>query len=220
LSNTALGMSSLSNNTGGSYNVALGQEALNGNTSGSWNVAVGYQAGNQITNGSNNIEIGNIGTDSDSGVIRIGTQGTHDATYIAGILGAPPVSNPAAVVIGSDGRLGIVSSSQRFKEDIHDMGEVSDRLMDLRPVTFRYKQADQEGNKPLQYGLIAEEVAKVYPDLVVYNKDGQIQSVQYHQLPALLLNELEKQHHRIQELEDRLEKIENFLEERGFPVAR
>ena len=221
INNVAVGSFALKLNVAGGANTAVGAQALLNIGNGNSNIAMGYAAGSDLGYGnSNNIDIGNTGTVTDSGTIRIGTQGTQTATYVAGILGAQPVSNPAAVVIGSDGRLGVVSSSRRFKEDIHEMGELSDRLMDLRPVTFRYKQADDNGNKPLQYGLIAEEVARVYPDLVVYNNDGQIQSVQYHQLPPLLLNELQKQHHRVEELEERIEKLEKLLEAYGSGAAR
>jgi hypothetical protein len=96
------------------------------------------------------------------------------------------------VVIDQNGNLGTVASSRRYKEDIHGMGEASDGLLRLRPVTFRYIKPNEDGSKPIQYGLIAEEVAKVYPDLVVRNKDGQIETVQYYKLDAMLLNEVQK----------------------------
>ena len=96
-------------------------------------------------------------------------------------------------MIDSAGQLGTVSSSARFKEDIHDMGDASDKLMDLRPVTYRYKQAYKDGSKPIDYGLIAEEVAQVYPDLVVKGADGKVETVQYQKLTPMLLNELQKQ---------------------------
>ena len=96
--------------------------------------------------------------------------------------------------MSASGQLGVAASSRRFKEDIHDMGPASQRLLALRPVTFRYKQPTADGTKPVQYGLIAEEVAEVYPDLVVYDKDGQVQTVQYHKLVPMLLNELQREH--------------------------
>jgi len=101
-----------------------------------------------------------------------------------------------------------MSSSQRFKEDIQDMGDASSDLLYLRPVTFRYKQAYKDGSKPVDYGLIAEEVAAVYPDLVVKDKDGQIQTVQYQKLTPMLLNEVQKQAAQIRALEDRLSALE------------
>ena len=120
--------------------------------------------------------------------IRIGTQGTQTQTYIAGISGAAVTG--VDVVVASNGRLGVgPPSSARFKRDIHDMGEASKALMKLRPVTFRYKQ-DPQGIR--QYGLVAEEVAKVYPELVVYGPDGKVLTVRYSMLSAMLLNELQK----------------------------
>jgi predicted ribosome quality control (RQC) complex YloA/Tae2 family protein len=110
-----------------------------------------------------------------------------------------------AVVVDSNGQLGTVSSSQRFKEDIEDMGDTSDGLMDLRPVTFRYKQPYQDGSKPIDYGLIAEEVAKIYPNLAVKGADGKIETVQYQKLTPMLLNELQKQNKKIEEQEDMIE---------------
>jgi len=160
--------------------------------SGSSNIMVGNSAGNLFeTNESNNIVVGNAGSTGDSGVIRIGTGGTHTATYIAGI-SSVNIGSGSAVLINGSGQLGTAQSSRRYKEDIHDMGEASDGLMCLRPVTFRYKKPYDDGSKPIQYGLIAEEVAEVYPDLVAFNKDGQPETVQYYKLDAMLLNEVQK----------------------------
>jgi hypothetical protein len=103
-------------------------------------------------------------------------------------------SKGVAVYINANGQLGTLTSSRRFKKDIHDMGSVSDRLMQLRPVTFRYKQAADDGTHPIEYGLIAEEVAKVYPDLVQYDKAGKPFTIYYHLLTPMLLNELQKAH--------------------------
>lgn len=195
---TAVGFQAL--NIGyGSQNTAFGNNTLASVTSGGGNVALGYLAGYNITTGSNNIEISNYGSNSDANTILIGTQGTQTSAYIAGIYGSN--ISGSSVVVNSSGRLGVALSSIRFKEDVHDMAEGSDALMQLRPVEFRYKQPDTDGTKPLQFGLIAEEVAKVYPELVVRGKDGQIDSVQYQQLPAMLLNEAQKQHRTIQELQ-------------------
>jgi len=116
------------------------------------------------------------------------------------------------VSITSSGQLSSPSSSRRYKEDILDMSEASRGLMDLRPVTFRYKKAAEDGSKPLQYGLIAEEVAEVYPDLVVYNKDGQPDAVQYQMLPAMLLNEVQRQQAEIGAQKDRLRKLAQQLD--------
>ena len=205
--NTAVGSQALQSNTTGSNNTAVGYNALFSNTKGGDNVALGQSAGVNVTTGNNNIEIGHLGSATDNGVIRIGTSGTQTETYIAGIHGVT-VAGGASVLIDGTGHLGTLNSSARYKEDIHDMGKSSDAVMQLRPVTFRYKTAAQDGTKPLQYGLIAEEVEKVYPELIVYGQDGQVQSIQYQQLPALLLNEIQKQHRIITELTERVAALE------------
>lgn len=113
------------------------------------------------------------------------------------------------VVIDSNGQLGTVSSSRRFKEDIRDMNDASSGLLRLRPVTYRYAQPYADGGKPLDYGLIAEEVAEVYPDLAARGADGQIETVQYQKLTPMLLNELQKQARTILRLESRLAALES-----------
>jgi hypothetical protein len=217
INNTAVGVSTLYSNVGGSNNVAVGQNALYNMTAGASNIALGYQAGAQLTSGDSNIYIGNQGQASDAGAIRIGTSGTQTSTYMAGILNAN-VSG-SNVLINSNGQLGIATSSERFKEDIKDMGTASDALMLLRPVTFRYKQPFEHGMKPLQYGLVSEEVAKIYPGLVVYDQDGQAESLQYHELPALLLNELQKQHQTIAEQESKIKQQQEQMRELQERVA-
>jgi hypothetical protein len=216
-SNTAVGAATLVSNTTGSSNTAVGFFALGNVTTGGANIGVGYTAGNSVTNGTANIEIGNSGTNADSNVIRIGTSGTQTTTYIAGIAGASVTGGSAVLVDPVTGQLGILLSSERFKEDVQDMDSASDALMRLRPVTFRYKGAGSEA-KNLQYGLIAEEVAAIYPQLAVYGRDGQVESVQYHQLPALLLNEMQKQHETIQRLEERIAELETLLGNKVQPT--
>lgn len=191
--NAAVGYVALFSNTTGSNNTATGYNALASNTTGGNNIAVGALAGYYSNIGSNNIEIGNRGARTDDALIRVGTQGTQKATYVAGISGVN-VSGGAAVVVNSQGQLGVVSSSRRYKEDIHSMGSTSERLLKLHPVTFRYKQPDENGQKPEQYGLIAEEVATVMPELVIYNDKGQPETVAYQTLTPLLLNELQREH--------------------------
>jgi hypothetical protein len=186
--NTATGVNALYHNTTGIYNSASGFGALRNNTGGSSNIAVGYQAGISLTTGGNNIEIGSAGLAGESNVIRLGTQGVQTKTVIAGISTA--MVSGAAVVVSAGGQLGVVLSSARYKRDIHDMNAASSKLLNLRPVTFRYKQ-DPEGER--QYGLIAEEVARVYPELVTYGADGQMVTVRYHELVPMLLNEIKKQ---------------------------
>src|SRR5262249_33154613 len=160
--------------------------ALAHNTTGNYNIAVGASAGSNITTGSSNIEIGNAGAAGDTSTIRIGTSQT--ATYIAGISGRAVTG--ADVVVDGMGKLGVVASSARYKRDIRDMGTTSNALMKLRPVTFRYK-SDERG--ATQYGLIAEEVQRVYPELVMFDADGKVETVRYSMLISMLLNELQKQ---------------------------
>src|SRR5579871_412203 len=191
--NIANGSYSLYSNETGNYNTACGLFALYLNQSGNANIGIGYRAGQNILGGSNNIAIGNTGFAADNGIIRIGTPGTQRAIYLAGINGVS--SGGVAVYINPNGQLGTLTSSERFKYDIHSMGIASDKLMDLRPVTFRYKQ-EEDGTHPIQYGLIAEEVAKVYPNLVQYDKDGKPFTVYYHLLTPMMLNELQKAHQR------------------------
>ena len=198
--NTANGSVAIYNNTTGYYNTANGAEALNSNQTGSLNIAIGWAAGLNMLNGNNNIYIGNQGVAADNGVIYIGTQGTQTATFIAGISGVTTGGTAVPVLVDGYGQLGTTSSSRRFKYDINDMDQASNGLLRLRPVTFRYKQAQSDGSHPLQYGLIAEEVATVYPDLVQFDKTGEPQTVLYHLLPAMLLNEMQKQHGQIEAL--------------------
>jgi hypothetical protein len=190
--NTAVGAWTLSA-TNGFYNTAVGFQALQFNT-GNNNIAIGYNAGYSVWGAySDNITIGNAGGATDSGVIRIGTGGYQTTFFAAGVRGATTgLNNAVAVVIDSNGQLGTISSSRRYKEDIHDMGDASRGLMQLRPVIFRYTKPFDDGSKPIQYGLIAEEVAEVYPDLVVRAADGQIETVKYQVLDAMLLNELQR----------------------------
>jgi hypothetical protein len=132
--------------------------------------------------------------------------------FAAGIRGVTTGNNDAIpVVIDSNGQLGTVSSSRRFKEDIHDMDTVSSGLMRLRPVTFRYQKPFADGSKPIQYGLIAEEVADVYPDLVAHSADGQIETVKYQVLDSMLLNELQKEHKQVQEQAETIRVLEARL---------
>lgn len=202
----AIGSSAMQNATG-SYNIAVGSSALLA-ASGDHNIGIGNEAGNNAVTGCCNIMIGNEGVSSDDHTIRIGDVQT--STYVAGISGVG-VSGGAPVVVNSNGQLGIESSSRRYKDNIEDMGDASKGLLRLRPVTFHYKQPDSDGSKPLEYGLIAEEVAGVYPELVVRGADGQIESIQYQKLPAMLLNELQKEHHHIQQQDETIKRMEARL---------
>ena len=224
--NTAVGWSALTNNYDGSYNVAVGHEAIYSGSGGA-NVAVGFQAmrnstsaantvigyraardatggahvavgdraGLQWTTGNYNIAIGNQGASGDSYTTRIGASQTR--AFIAGVRGVTTgIADAVPVLVDSAGQLGTISSSRRFKEDIRDMGDATERLLDLRAVLFRYK--GREG--PDEYGLIAEEVAEIFPELVVYDDEGLPETVKYHLLAPMLLNELQRTTDRLEDV--------------------
>jgi hypothetical protein len=151
--------------------------------------------------------LGNEGVASENQTIRIGSGSVHTRMFVAGVLNSDVTGS--AVLISGTGQLGIATSSARFKENIADMAGASDSLMKLRPVTFRYKGHPDD---PLQYGLIAEEVDKVLPELVMKDADGQAQTVLYHEMPAMLLNELQKQQRRIEAQDDEIATLRKRLE--------
>jgi hypothetical protein len=177
-------------NKTGNFNTASGTDALYANTTGSSNIAEGYKAGYNLTTGSNNIDIGNLGLAAEGNTIRIGTAQT--VTYIAGISGTPVTGS--AVIVSSTGQLGVTVSSERYKTAIVTMGSDTAKLGQLRPVSFKLK-SDATGTR--QYGLIAEEVAKVYPELVIRNVSGRIDGVRYDELAPMLLNEAQQQQQKI-----------------------
>ena len=196
--NAAIGYNALDANTTGNFNTAIGVGALGGNTIGSNNTAIGISAGNHITR-DNNICIGNGGFASDSNTIRIGTQGTQTATFIAGIRDTPLAHGDAvAVGITADGQLGVRASSVRFKELVRPMDKASEAIFSLQPVTFRYKK--DPAALP-QFGLVAEQVAKVNPDLVARDVEGKPFTVRYDEINAMLLNEFLKEHRKVEQLE-------------------
>ncbi|MEO5719836.1 MAG: tail fiber domain-containing protein [Chthoniobacterales bacterium] len=196
--NTANGWQTLFNNTG-SNNTANGAFALYANTTGNNNTALGNSAGALLTTGNFNIDIANEGVAGESSTIRIGAAGDQTATFIAGISGAT-VAGGVTVVIDANGQLGTIVSSQHFKEAIKPMDEASEAILALKPVTFRYKhELDRKGIP--QFGLVAEEVEKVNPDLVARDAQGKVYTVRYEAVNAMLLNEFLKQHRNVQELE-------------------
>ena len=155
---------------------------------------------------SHNIVVGSFGTATDNNTIRIGIPGAgtqqQNRCFIAGIRGITTgVADAVAVLIDSAHQLGTVLSSRRFKDNIQDMSDASSDVMKLRPVTFHYKE---DGDKKLQYGLIAEEVEEVMPRLVAYDEHGEVYTVRYNELPAILLNEIQKMSKRIEELESKI----------------
>ena len=167
---------------------------------------MGEHAGSNLTIGSNNIDIGNFGKVGESNKIRIGTTGTHNGAFIAGIRGVT-VASGVGVIVGTDGKLGTVVSSARFKEAIKPMDKASETILALQPVTFRYKhELDPEGIP--QFGLVAEQVEKVNPDLVARDEQGKPYTVRYEAVNAMLLNEFLKEHRRGQEQDRKIEELE------------
>src|SRR6266536_311829 len=184
--NTATGLRALFSDTSGGFNTANGTNALFSNTTGSFNTALGNFAGGNLTTGDNNIDIGNLGVAAESDTIRIGDAQT--STFIAGISGQAAIGGDAVLVTAS-GKLGTVNvSSERFKDQIKPMDKASEAILALKPVTFRYKREIDPGRIP-QFGLVAEEVDKVSPDLVKRDAKGEVYTVRYEAVNAMLLNE-------------------------------
>ncbi len=208
--NAANGSFALFSNTTGSSNTADGFDALFNNTTGSNNIALGLSAGGNLTTGSNNIDIGALGVAGEANAIRIGKQGTQTATFIAGISGKTAAGG-VAVYVNANGKLGTTVSSARFKEAIKPMDKASEAIHALKPVTFRYKQElDPEGIP--QFGLVAEEVEKVNPDLVARDAEGEIYTVRYEAVNAMLLNEFLKEHRKVTQLETTVAQQQKKLE--------
>jgi Chaperone of endosialidase len=201
--NTANGQRALSDNLSGSKNTANGSGALGNNTMGDNNTADGFQALGANTTGSFNIALGNaagsgVSTADDVICIRaVGADISHSC-YIGNIFNQSSLSG-LPVFVNSDGKLGTIISSRRFKQDIKPMDKASEAILALQPVTFRYKK-DFDPTGIAQFGLVAEDVAKVNPDLVVRDKEGKPYSVRYDQVNAMLLNEFLKEHHQVQDL--------------------
>ena len=196
--NVANGNLALYSNTSGGFNTADGFDALESNTSGGSNIALGDFAGAELTTGDFNIDIGNIGVAAEANTIRIGTSGDQTRTFIAGISGTAVAG--AAVKVNADGQLGVAPSSERFKAEIKPMDKASEAILALKPVTFRYKHEVDPNGIP-QFGLVAEQVAKVNPALVDRDGKGEIYTVRYEAVNAMLLNEFLKEHRTVQELE-------------------
>lgn len=207
--NTANGHGALQSNTTGNDNTAIGHDALFNNTTGSNNVALGHGAGSNLTTGSNNIDIGFFGVADEANTIRLGTQGIQTKTFVAGISGAGVTGLP--VKVDANGQLGTTPSSARFKHEIRPMETASETIHALRPVTFRYeKEIDPDGLQ--QFGLLAEDVEKVNPDLVVCDKEGKPYTVRYDQVNAMLLNEFLKEHRNNEEQEATIAHLQHQIE--------
>ena len=201
-------MNALFGNTTGNNNTASGEAALFRNTTGSSNIAVGVNAGSNLTIGNNNIHIGNVGVAGEANTIRIGMQGTQTRTFIAGISGVAVAGS--TVVANANGQLGIAGSSERFKDEIKPMKKLSEALFALKPVTFHYKK-EIDPTRTSQFGLVAEEVEKVNPALVVRDKEGKPYSVRYDQVNAMLLNEFLKEHRKNEEQEKTIAELKSGM---------
>jgi Chaperone of endosialidase len=208
LRNTAVGFQALFNNTTSGNNTAYGYRAL-ANTTGTNNIALGFNAGLNISIGSNNIDIGNPGAVfGESSTIRIGSA-SQSRTFIAGIRGVvPPVGVLLPVVIDLNGQLGNTVSSRRFKKEIKAMDNASEAIHALKPVTFHYKS---DTTSTPQFGLIAEDVAAVNPDLVVRDENGEIYTVRYEAVNAMLLNEFLKEHRKNEEQEKTIAELKSGM---------
>jgi hypothetical protein len=231
--NTALGRSVMAFNTTGSENTAIGDAAMNQssgssniaigpsaglNLAGSNNIVIGQYGGQNLTKGSNNIEIGHEGAKKDDALIRIGTPGTQKQTFVAGISGST-VADGVAVMVNNKGQLGVATSSVRFKDDIQPMKDASDVLLSLQPVTFRYKKELDSLGTP-QFGLVAEQVAKVDPDLVARDDSGKPYTVRYEAVNAMLLNEFLKEHRKVEALEEKVALLAATVEKQSTLIEK
>jgi hypothetical protein len=196
--NTADGFRALHSNTSGSFNTAIGDETLYNNTWGGGNVALGNAAGLNVTTANNVICIGT------------GIQGANvsDTCFIGNIFGVTTGVDAASVVVDANGQLGTVACSRRFKKEIKPMDKASEAILALKPVTFHYETGAEH---TAQFGLIAEEVAEVNPDLVVRDKKGDIYTVRYDAVNAMLLNEFLKEHRKNQEQEATIARLQKQI---------
>ena len=213
--NTANGFNAL-NFSNGNGNTAIGSRALENNFQGNNNIALGSEAGRNLDGGSSNIDIGNEGVAGEGSTIRIGSA-SQTKTFIAGISGAGVTG--AAVQVNAAGQLDTAPSSERFKNQIKQMDKVSEAVLALKPVTFRYKtEIDPAGIQ--QFGLVAEDVEAVNPDLVIRDKEGKPYSVRYDQVNAMLLNEFLKEHRKVEELESAVARVEARLKEYDVKIQK
>ena len=227
--NVGVGFNALGSTTYGNENTAVGYDALFGNSIGNRNVALGIGAGFNATTGNDNIFILNNGDGADTNTIRIGTafnsQGDADPTndtgqmktFVAGIQEQTLSLSAVPVCVEPTGQLGkctdpVFRSSRRYKTEIRDVGSVGERLEGLRPVTFRFKEEVAGTRQDLEYGLIAEEVAEVFPELVVYDDEGRPETVKYRLLSSILLAEVQRQAADLSDLRARLKAIERKLQ--------
>jgi hypothetical protein len=228
-SNLAMGGAALASNSTGFGNTGIGLSSLWSHTTGHWNIALGYAAGQNLTIGDNNLDLSAPGVAGESNIIRIGNvvpftdvhggmHAAHTGAFIAGVSGQTAAGG-VAVYINSDGKLGTLTSSARFKDQIKPMDQASEAVLALKPVTFRYKhEIDPEGIP--QFGLVAEDVEKVNPDLVVRDEKGRPYSVRYEQVNAMLLNEFLKEHREVQEQKATIAQLKSSVESQEAANAR
>jgi Chaperone of endosialidase len=191
--NVAIGYHTLLGATDSSSNVAIGTGAFQNLVSGNYNIAIGLGAGGSTNSGFSNIYLGNPGINGENRTVRLGSGTDHTRMFLAAVRGTTTgQNNGVAVIIDGNGQLGTISSSRRTKEDIADLGAIGLAVQRLRPVQFRYIAPFDDGTKPIQYGLIAEEVEQVLPELVAYNGAGQPETVKYQVLPTLLISEVQR----------------------------
>jgi hypothetical protein len=216
--NTADGAFALFSSTTGEFNTAVGLNALVANVSGSGNTAIGDGAGSANTNGSFNTYVGFVtfGVNGESDTIRIGDPVNGAACFIGGIFGQTAMGG-SAVFVDSNGRLGTATSSKRFKDGIKPMDKASEAVLALKPVSFQYKS---DKTKTPQFGLVAEQVAEVNPDLVVRDRKGEIYSVRYDAVNAMLLNEFLKEHGTVEELKKEIATLTATVKEQAAQIQK
>jgi Chaperone of endosialidase len=221
--NTATGAAALERNTTGAGNTAIGQAALNENVTGSFNTAIGTAA-LLVASGDSNTVVGsgaggNVGGANHVICIGQGVAGANvdNSCYIGSIWNQPGGSQP--VYVNSDGKLGLLVSSRRFKDEIKPIGTASAVIYALEPVSFRYKP-EIEPTRPRAFGLIAEDVEKISPDLVTRGVDGKVNSVRYDQVNAMLLNEFLKAHRKIEEQQKQIEGLTTQLKEQANQLQK
>ena len=216
-SNTAIGAFSLLGGTVGNDNTAVGADALPSAT-GNFNIGIGVDAGMNLTTGHFNIDIDNAGVAGEGGTIRIGNE-NHTAIYVAGIAGQTVGAGGSTCYVDNAGKLGVFLSARRYKENIQRMDDASAALFSLKPVTFRYKPEFDKSGTP-QFGLIAEEVAAVNPDLVVRNAKGELSTVRYEAVNAMLLNEFLKEHRKVESLEATVANLVTKVKEQAAQIQK
>ncbi len=177
---------------------------------GNGNAALGFGAGENLTTGQNNIAIGNPGVTGESGIVRVGTEGTQTAVYMAGMT-TSALAEGVPVGVSPTGQLGVKRSLARFKEVIKPMNKASEAIFSLQPVTFRYKKDIDPKGTP-QFGLVAEEVEKIDSALVAHDEKGQPFTVRYEEVNAMLLNEFLKEHRKVEVLEASLAQQQKTIE--------